>query len=47
MVATQKHSSTSIKTNKAKTTTRFVAVVDTLYWSINIIYFSVNKVAFV
>ena len=36
--ATLKHSSTSIKTNKAKTTTKSVRVVDILYWSINIIF---------
>jgi len=35
--ATQKHSSASINTNKAKTTTKSITVVDTLYWSINII----------
>jgi len=40
-VATQKHGSTSTNTNKAKTTkTKSITVVDTLYWSINIIYYT-------
>jgi len=34
-VATQKHSSASINTNKAKTTTESITVVDTWYWSTN------------
>jgi len=33
-VATPKHSSASINTNKAKTTTKSITVVDTWYWSI-------------
>jgi len=35
MVATQKHSSASINTNKAKTTTKSITVVDTWYYSNN------------
>jgi len=38
-VATQKNSSASININKTKTTTKSVTVVDTFYWSINIIYY--------
>jgi len=34
-VATQKHTSEGINTNKAKTTTKYITVVDTWYWSIN------------
>jgi len=34
-VASKKHSSASINTNKAKTTTKSITVVDTWYWSIN------------
>ena len=34
-VATQKHSSASINTNKVKTTTKSITAVDTCYWSIN------------
>ena len=37
--ATQIHSSSGINTNKAKTTTRTITVVDTWYWSINKTYY--------
>jgi len=43
-VASQKNSSASINTNKAKTTTKSITVVDTWYWSINkISYLPLNK----
>jgi len=38
-VTTQIHSSSGINTNKAKTTTRTITVVDTWYWSINKTYY--------
>ena len=39
-VATQKHSSASINTNKAKTTTKSITVVDTWYWIIDKILYT-------
>jgi len=43
-VASKKHSSASISTNKAKTTTKSITVVDTWYWSINKISYIINAV---
>jgi len=43
-VASKKHSSTIINTNKAKTTTKSITVVDTWYWSINKISYIINAV---
>jgi len=41
-VASKKHSSTSMNTNEAKTTTKFITVVDTWYWNINKISYIIN-----
>jgi len=43
-VASKKHNSASINTNKAKTTTKSITVVDTWYWNINKISYIINVV---